>query len=142
MAQVHALLLISPKPLSAEDIMGELSISRGNSYLNLRALIDWGLVFRESQLGDRRDFYRAEKNMYLVAMRILRERRRRELEPVVALLDQFQTVKGEDANGEIKEFKEIVSRLSSFTQNADKAVERLLSAEEQWFFGTLLSLFK
>jgi hypothetical protein len=50
--------------------------------------------------------------------------------------------KGDDANGEIKEFKEIVSKLSSFTQNADKALERLLSAEEQWFFGTLLSLFK
>ena len=44
MAQIHALLLVSPESLSAEGIMKELQISRGNANMNLRALIDWGLV--------------------------------------------------------------------------------------------------
>ena len=47
MAQVHALLMISPQALSADEIMEELKISRGNSNMNIRALIDWGLVYKE-----------------------------------------------------------------------------------------------
>lgn len=142
MAQIHALLLISPKPLSAEDVMGELSISRGNANMNLRALIDWNLVYREIIPGERRDFFMAEKDMYKVAMRILKERRKRELEPVVALLDDFKTVTGEQDDEEVQEFQEMVTKLSDFTQNADKAIEKLVKAEEKWFFGTLLRLFK
>ena len=142
MAQIHALLLISPNPLSAEDVMGELSISRGNANMNLRALIDWNLIYREIIPGERRDFFVAEKDMYRVGMRILRERRKRELEPVVALLDEFKSVKADFKKEEAAEFKKIVSNLSEFTQNADKAVEKLVKAEEKWFFGTLLRLFK
>ncbi len=144
MAQIHASLLISPKALSAEDVMGELSISRGNANMNLRALIDWNLVYREIIPGERRDFFIAEKDMYKVAMRILKERRKRELEPVVALLDDFKGVDGDEKSdpNEVKEFKTMVSSLSDFTQNADKALEKLVKAEEKWFFGTLLRLFK
>lgn len=142
MSQIHALLLISHKPLSAEDVMGELSISRGNANMNLRALIDWSLVFREIIPGERRDFFVAEKDMYKVAMRILKERRKRELEPVVALLDEFKSVKGDGENEDVAEFRKMVGNLSEFTQNADKAVEKLVKAEEKWFFGTLLRLFK
>ncbi|MGB0429218.1 MAG: GbsR/MarR family transcriptional regulator [Bacteroidia bacterium] len=144
MAQIHALLLISPNPLSAEDVMGELSISRGNANMNLRALIDWNLVYREIIQGERRDFFIAEKDMYKVAMRILKERRKRELEPVVDLLDDFKGVDGDDtaSKEDVEEFKTMVSNLSDFTQNADKAIEKLVKAEEKWFFGTLLRLFK
>ena len=142
MAQIHALLLISHKALSAEDVMGELSISRGNANMNLRALIDWNLVYREIIPCELRDFFVAEKDMYRVAMRILKERRKRELEPVVALLDEFQTVSDDGNHEEVVEFKKMVSSLSEFTQNADKAVEKLVKAEEKWFFGTLLRLFK
>lgn len=142
MAQIHALLLISPNPLSAEDVMGELSISRGNANMNLRALIDWNLVKREIIPGERRDFFIAEKDMYKVAMRILKERRKRELEPVVNLLDDFKAVEGDTKDEEVKEFKTMVSNIAEFTQNADKAVEKLVKAEEKWFFGTLLRLFK
>lgn len=142
MSQIHALLLISPKPLSAEDVMGELSISMGNANMNLRALIDWSLVYREIIPGERRDFFVAEKDMYRVAMRILKERRKRELEPVVALLDDFVHIDNKGSSEEIKEFQKVVSNLSDFTQNADKAVEKLVKAEEKWFFGTLLRLFK
>ena len=52
MAQVHALLLISPEPLSTEDVMEQLNISRGNANMNLRALIDWSLVRRVLKTGD------------------------------------------------------------------------------------------
>ena len=54
MAQIHALLMISIEPLSIEEIMDELQISRGNTSMNIRALIDWGIVFKESKSGERK----------------------------------------------------------------------------------------
>src|SRR6185295_6647027 len=76
MAQVHALLLISPEPLSAEDIMKELAISRGNANMNLRELINWGLVEKEHVKGERREFFSAEKDIWKVAMQIAKERKK------------------------------------------------------------------
>lgn len=142
MAQIHALLLIAPDPLSAEDVMSELSISRGNANMNLRALIDWNLVYREIVPGERRDFFVAEKDMYKVAMRILRERRKRELEPVVALLDEFHKINPEEETKETRQFHKTVNELADFTQKADKAVDKLVRSEETWFFSTLMRLFK
>src|SRR5215210_2251170 len=57
MSQIHALLMISHEPLTAEQIMEELQISRGNVSMNLRDLINWGIVRRTSSPGDRRDFF-------------------------------------------------------------------------------------
>src|ERR1700760_3843546 len=73
MAQVHALLLISPDPLSAEEIMEELKISRGNVNMNVRDLIDWGLVFKELRPGERKEFFRAEKDIWKAAKQIIKE---------------------------------------------------------------------
>src|ERR1700741_4977652 len=75
MAQVHALLLISPEPLSTEEIMEDLKISRGNSNMNVRDLIDWGLVYKELKAGERKEFFRAEKDIWKVAKQIIKERR-------------------------------------------------------------------
>lgn len=61
MAQIHALLLISKNSLSAEEIMEKLLISRGNTNMNVRALIDWGLVYREYKIGERMEFFRADR---------------------------------------------------------------------------------
>ena len=78
MAQVHALLLISPDVLSAEDIMEALTISRGNANMNVRTLIDWGLVFKETRAGERKEFFYAEKDIWIVFKQIAKERRKRE----------------------------------------------------------------
>ena len=55
MAQIHALVLVSAKPLSTEEIMEELSISRGNANMNVRALLDWGLVEKQFVVGERKE---------------------------------------------------------------------------------------
>ena len=61
MAQIHALLLISAEPLTTEEVMEELQVSRGNANINLRELINWQLVRRETKAGERKDFFVAEK---------------------------------------------------------------------------------
>jgi DNA-binding transcriptional regulator GbsR (MarR family) len=57
MAQIHALLMVSHEAVSMEDIMEELQISRGNASMNLRALMDWGIVYKEYKAGERREFF-------------------------------------------------------------------------------------
>ena len=76
MAQVHALLLVSPDALSAEEVMEELTISRGNANMNIRTLIDWGLVFKETRSGQRREYFVAEEDIWKVFKQIAKERRK------------------------------------------------------------------
>ncbi len=64
MAQIHALLLVSPDHLSAEEVMEQLAISRGNANMNLRELIDWGLVQKVIVPGERKEFFTAEKDIW------------------------------------------------------------------------------
>jgi DNA-binding transcriptional regulator GbsR (MarR family) len=94
MAQIHALLLISPDPLSQDDIMEELNISRGNVNMNIRELISWGLVERIILTGERKEFFTAEKDIWKVVKQIVKERKKRELEPMLKLLVQLENVEG------------------------------------------------
>ncbi|MEM8566986.1 MAG: transcriptional regulator, partial [Bacteroidota bacterium] len=113
MAQIHALLLISPKSLTTDDIMEELKISRGNANMNIRALMDWGIVEKELIVGERKDHYRAGKDIWELARQVSRERRKREIEPILKVLGEVQAVKGK--SDEVKEFKTVTSDLKDFS---------------------------
>ncbi|HCS20223.1 MAG TPA: transcriptional regulator [Bacteroidetes bacterium] len=138
MAQIHALLLISPKSLSTEEIMEELQISRGNTNMNVRALMDWGLVFKEFKTGERREFFSAEKDMWKVAMQIVKERRKRELEPLVGTIADLQQVKDSSEAG--KQFETTVADLNKVIGKADKTIDLLIRADENWFMNNFLKL--
>lgn len=136
MAQIHALLLISPHALSTEEIMSELSISRGNANMNIRALIDWGLVQKEYKSGERKEFFSSEKDIWQVALKVMRERRKRELEPVVHLLEDLKTVEGQ--SDEVEEFKKVISDLGEFTGKVDHMLEKLSKSDQHFFLNLLL----
>lgn len=141
MAQVHALLLVSPGSLSADEIMEALNISRGNANMNLRALIDWGLVTKEHKSGERRDFFYAEKDIWQVAQQVIIERRKRELKPVLKVLEELREVEGQATNPEAKAFAESVQNLHSIVAQADKFLEIAVTAERNWFFESLFKMF-
>lgn len=142
MAQIHALLLVSPDPLSADDIMNQLKISRGNTNMNVRDLIDWGIVEKVLKPGERREYFTAEKDIWTVAMRIIRERKRREVEPILKALDQLKDVEGGKNDKEVKMFVDTMADIQKFANQASKAVDGLAKMDEHWFTGTLLKLFK
>jgi DNA-binding transcriptional regulator GbsR (MarR family) len=79
MAQIHALLIITTPPLSTDDIMEELKISRGNAHMNLRELVGWGLVRSVIRKGERKEYFEAEKDVWKMFCIIVRERKRREI---------------------------------------------------------------
>jgi len=142
MAQIHALLLVSAVPLSADDVMEQLSISRGNVNMNLRELIDWTLVQRVIITGERKEFFTSEKDIWKVARTIIKERKKRELEPMLKFLDSVSEIEGDKDDKAIKTFNETIDSIKKFSLHADKTLDTLMKAEEHWFTGTLLKMFK
>jgi DNA-binding transcriptional regulator GbsR (MarR family) len=142
MAQIHALLMISPDPLSQDDIMAELNISRGNANMNIRELINWGLVERVIVTGERKEFFSAEKDIWKVVRQIVKERKKRELEPMLQLLDKLENTEGDKKDKHMKAFLDTVGSIKKLSKQADKTLDTMIKAEESWFVGNLLKLFK
>ncbi|QOJ00524.1 MAG: ArsR family transcriptional regulator [Phycisphaeraceae bacterium] len=90
MAQVHALLYISAQDLCTDDVMDRLDISRGNASMSLRALVEWGIVERVHRRGDRKEYFRAEPDPWVMFRAILRQRLKREVEPLLASLYEIR----------------------------------------------------
>ncbi len=141
MAQIHALLLISPKPLTTEDIMAELDISRGNANMNVRALLDWGIVQRVSVAGERKEYFKSGKDIWELARQVAKERRKRELEPILKVLQEVSQMPGENSE-DAKEFKKITKELKGFAEKSDGLLDTFIHAKESWFWNTLLKALK
>jgi DNA-binding transcriptional regulator GbsR (MarR family) len=142
MAQIHALLMISPDPLSQDDIMERLNISRGNVNMNIRDLIDWQLVDRILIPGERKEYFSAEKDIWKVATQIVKERKKRELDPMLRLMDQLQEVEGDKTDKHVKQFTETISSIKRFGSQGDKMLDVLVKADENWFLGNLMKMFR
>jgi len=141
MAQIHALMLIAPDPLSTEDIMKDLNISRGNVNMNIRTLMDWRLVYKELIPGDRKEYFKGEKDIWLVTKRVMSIRRQRELEPMLQVLSELKNVTGENTK-EVKEFNKSIKDITKFAGQADQVLDRIASSEEKWFWNLLIKVLK
>ena len=86
-AQIHALLYVSPKPLTAEQIAQTLSVARSNVSTSLRELQRWGIVKVSHVLGDRRDYFESLHDTWDMTKVILAERKRREIDPTLPVLE-------------------------------------------------------
>ena len=85
-AQIHALLYLSPEPLTAEIITETLGVARSNVSTSLKELQNWGLVKVVHVMGDRRDHFESIKDLWEMFTVILEERKRREIDPTLTLL--------------------------------------------------------
>lgn len=85
-AQIHALLFLSPAPLTADDIAETLNVARSNVSVSIKELQSWDLVSVTHMLGDRRDYFQARKDIWEVLTTIVDGRKRREIDPTVLLL--------------------------------------------------------
>lgn len=136
MAQIHALLLVSESPLSAEDIMEALNISRGNVNMNVRELMSWGIVHKVLKFGERKEFFTAEQDIYKTAIQILKERRKRELIPVLELLTDLESSEIEEEGAE--HFKKLMGDINKFGENTNNMLDKMIRADEHWFTGSLM----
>ena len=141
MAQIHALLLVSPDNLSADEVMEQLSISRGNANMNLRELMDWGLVQKVIVPGERKEFFTAEKDIWKVARQIVKERKKRELDLMIPVLKDLSEVEGDKRDRAVKTFTDTIQNIRKFSEQADKTLDTMIKADEHWFLGSLVKLF-
>jgi len=85
-AQIHALLFLMPKPLTADEIADSLAIARSNVSVSLKELQTWDLVSVTHVIGDRRDYFQARKDIWDVLTTIMDGRKRREIDPTLQML--------------------------------------------------------
>ncbi len=137
MAQIHALLLISPEPLSTDEIMEELEISRGNANINLRNLINWGIIYKIHKPTDRKEYFIAEKDVWKTAKMVMIERRKRELYPALQMFNEVKDVQVDDS-AEQQEFKKMTKELARFANTSDDILHTFIKSEESWIFKTFL----
>ena len=141
LAQVHALLLVSPGALSTEEMMEELKISRGKASMTVRELLDWGLIYKELRPGERREYFVAEKDMLQVTRCIIRARKRRELDQMKRSLDQLAALPGDPADAHYRAFHTALTDIQQLATVSDKLLNRLMQAEKSWFWDKFFKLF-
>lgn len=140
MAQIQALLMISPDALSMEEIMEELQISRGNASMNLRGLMDWGIVYKEYKQGERREYFTTEKDLDELAVKVARERSKREIKPVLKVLKDVSTVTDNSPEG--KQFSEQTSKLYDFVLKADNMIEKATEYKDNWLARLVMKVMR
>ena len=138
MGQIHALLLVSDKPLSTEDIMEELQISRGNANMNIRALIGWGIVEKKNLLGERKDYFMAEKDVLTLARQVSRERQKREIEPMIKVLDEIRAIQGDGPSYD--EFVKVTTDIKQFSEKVNGVIDRFAQSDRNWFTRSIVKL--
>lgn len=134
MAQIHALLYITGEPLTVDEILHRLSISRGNASMNLRQLMEWGIVKRTRELGDRKDLYTCEMDPWVMLARVVRERKRREIDPTMeAIRDCMQKIKDDDTSAaERQALRERLQGLLDVFALVDEVYRQVFSVERSF----------
>ncbi len=129
MGELFALLYITDDDWTAEDLRAWLKVSRGNVSMNLRELLAWGVVRKSHRAGERRELFHAEPDVWTLFRRILTERKRRELDPTLTVLDGLVQL-SEDVP-ELKELRARVEPLRQFFGMIDGLSVRLMALESR-----------
>lgn len=137
-ARIHALLMVSNEPLTTDEIMAFLSISRGGAHGALKQLVSMGIASGAIRKGQRRESFVGEKDPWKVFVAILRERKRKEVEPVLDVLDRCLEASGHVEGPEARSFGDQLTRLREFVGTGDRVMERLGGSERGVIVGWMM----
>jgi DNA-binding transcriptional regulator GbsR (MarR family) len=129
MGELFALLYITGADWTADDLRERLRVSRGNVSMNLRELMTWGVVHKVHRQGERREYYRAERDVWTLFRRILRERKKRELDPTIVVLERSVALLGDDPSQ--RELHARIHNLQAFFSLINNLAQRLLTLESE-----------
>ena len=135
-AQIHALLYLSDTPLTAEDIAERLGMARSNVSTSLRELLAWNLIRRVHAMGDRRDFYEAEADMFEMVRRIAMGRKSREIDPALAVLRSCVAEAKSDAAVPPSVRKRLTAMLE-FTETVDRSFGEIMRLPAPTLMGLI-----
>ncbi len=132
MGQLYGLLYLSPKPLTLDEMAENISVSKGNVSINIRALERWNMVRQVWVKGDRKDFYEAETDFWKIIRGVLKEREKKEFDQALGSIGGLRK-RGEDIQKKAK------SAESAFAVDRLKKLEDFISTMDQ-LVGMLLTL--
>jgi DNA-binding transcriptional regulator GbsR (MarR family) len=135
-AQIHALLYLSETPLTAEDIAERLAMARSNVSTSLRELLSWNLIRRVHAMGDRRDFYEAEADMFEMVRRIAMGRKSREIDPALAVLRSCVAEAKSDTAVPASVRKRLTAMLD-FTETVDRSFGEIMRLPAPTLMGLI-----
>lgn len=127
MGELFALLYITGVSWTAEDLRERLQVSRGNVSMNLRELMTWGIVHKVHLQGERREYYRAELDVWTLFRRIFQERKKRELDPTISVLERSVEMAGDDPSH--LEVRQRIEDLQQFFALINTLAKRILALE-------------
>jgi DNA-binding transcriptional regulator GbsR (MarR family) len=130
MAQIHALLMISTQPMTTDEIMEELKVSRGHANTNLRELCGWGLIRGIIPKGERKECFEAEKDVWKIFCIVVRERKRREIRPAINVLKDCCERTDDLKGGEAVSFSKQVNALREFLEMTDGLLSKVARSEK------------
>jgi DNA-binding transcriptional regulator GbsR (MarR family) len=139
-AQVQALLLVSTKPLSTDEIMEALTISRGNANMSLRQLMDYGIIYKKVVAGDRKEYFVAEKDIWKWAVRIAMMRKQKEIDPVMNVLKELKEETKKNKTAEGKEFNKTVDDIHLFTEQLSNLSDKIFTSNRGELLLKLLKI--
>jgi DNA-binding transcriptional regulator GbsR (MarR family) len=125
-AQIQALLFLSDTPLTAEDIAEKLGMARSNVSNSLRELLTWKLVRRVPVLGDRRDHYEAETDLWQMATKVAQGRKEREIDPMVAAIRDAMARLDENGSEVSPQVKSRLHQMHEFVTTVDNWYQQML----------------
>lgn len=140
MGQIHGALLISERSLNAEELMQVLQMSRGNVNMNLRELIDWGLVHKVLITGERKEFFEAEKDFWKVFKLIVMRRKKKELDPMLQLLELSSCVEAKCPESD--EFCKVIKELKHFSDKAEKVLDIFITNDNTLLSSSLMKMMR
>jgi DNA-binding transcriptional regulator GbsR (MarR family) len=134
MAEIHALLYITGQPLNTDEVMERLSISRGNASMSLRSLVEWGIVSRVHRRGDRKEYFEAEQDVWTMCRKVIRERLRREVHPLLTTLYEIRDTTASAGPGsgteiDVAAHNARMDTLLEMVQTIDRLGERFVGSE-------------
>jgi DNA-binding transcriptional regulator GbsR (MarR family) len=137
-AQIQALLFLSDRPLTAEDIAETLGMARSNVSNSLRELMTWKLIHRVPVLGDRRDHYEAETDLWQMATKVAQGRKTREIDPMVAAIRDAMAHLDENDSEVSAQVKGRLHRMHEFVTTVDSWYQQMLNVPPE----TLMRLIR
>lgn len=137
-AQIQALLFLSDRPLTAEEIAEVLGLARSNVSNSLKELLAWKLIHREPVLGDRRDHYVAETDLWQMATKVAQGRKAREIDPMVAAIKDAMVLLKDDDGSVSPLVRKRLQGMHDFVTTVDSWYQQMLNVPPE----TLMRLIR
>lgn len=133
MGAVHGVLLSRDRAWSTDEVMEALQISRGNAHMQLKALVEWGVVHAVRQLGSRRIGYVAERDVWRIATAVAKQRRKRELQPILEMGKLLRAHGAASRSMDDRALKATMREIVAFGRLMDKLLVETLKRDERWW---------